>query len=372
MPWDGIPGTERQMVTAMTRLRPGPLGGPAALRDHPGPAERPGDRRDRPSLSAGRRTGVTRLTPVALPGLTRPGVRATTAPLLRAQISWALRRLRMRPAAVVSGYLEDVLGRWGPARSTCCTAPTTTSPGAGLMGLSADRLRGQERPALARADVVAVVSPTLADHWSALGADPVLIPNGCSPRPRPLPTAAAAGLPRPVAGPGRPAVRADRPGHPDRAQRRRVRAAHRRPARPAMGSRQRFAALTARPGVHYTGRVPGERRCAAYLAAIDIGHHPLHRQRLQPGLVPAEDARVPGRRPAGGQHRPARAPAGCRTTWPGRAWPGQRDPGAGQRRRPSIVSAVRRDGRGPRRTGRYGQPGPPAGRAVPGLRRTGR
>ena len=80
--------------------------------------------------------GVTRLTTVALPGLTRPGVRATTAPLLRAQISWALRRLRVRPSAVVSGYLEDVLGRWGPAVNVLyCTDDYVA--GAGLMGLSA-------------------------------------------------------------------------------------------------------------------------------------------------------------------------------------------------------------------------------------------
>jgi teichuronic acid biosynthesis glycosyltransferase TuaH len=224
-----------------------------------------------PSLSAPA-PGVTRLTTVALPGLTRPGVRATTAPLLRAQISWALRRLRVRPSAVVSGYLDDVLGRWGPAVNVLyCTDDYVA--GAGLMGLSADRLRGQERLALARADVLAVVSPTLADHWSALGADPVLIPNGCSDTdPWPYGEAAPTGLPRPVLGlVGQLSERIDLDiltALSDAGF-----------ALLLVGPRdprweaERFAELTGRPGVHYTGPVPAA-SVPAYLAAIDVGITP--------------------------------------------------------------------------------------------------
>ncbi|MGH3122904.1 MAG: hypothetical protein ACRDND_18035, partial [Streptosporangiaceae bacterium] len=180
VPWDGIPGSDRRLAMAMTRhaqvLWVDPqlsMVTPARLRGQVSGGLTPSLSEPAP--------GITRLATVALPGLTRPGVRATTAPLLRAQIGWALRRLGVRPSAVVSGYLEDVLGRWDPAVNVLyCTDDHVA--GAGLMGLSAERLRAQERRALARADVVAVVSPTLADHWSALGADPVLIPNGCSDR----------------------------------------------------------------------------------------------------------------------------------------------------------------------------------------------
>jgi teichuronic acid biosynthesis glycosyltransferase TuaH len=104
-----------------------------------------------PSLSAAE-DGITRLTPVALPGFTRPGVRVTTAPLLRAQVKWALRRLRIRPAVVVAGYMEDVLGRWDGAVNVLVISDDHVA-GAGLMGLSASRLRAQERRAAARADV---------------------------------------------------------------------------------------------------------------------------------------------------------------------------------------------------------------------------
>jgi teichuronic acid biosynthesis glycosyltransferase TuaH len=270
-PWDGIPGTDRLIVTEMTRHAP------VLWVDPPLSVITPARLRGRvnggivPSLS-GPAPGITRLTTVALPGLTRPGVRATTAPLLRAQISWALRRLRVRPSAVVSGYLEDVLGRWDPAVNVLyCTDDHVA--GAGLMGLSADRLRSQERLALARADVVAVVSPTLADHWSALGADPVLIPNGClCSDPWPDGEAAPTGLPRPVLGlVGQLSERIDLdiltalsdagfslllvgPRDP-------------------RWEPQRFAGLTGRPAVHYTGRVPAA-SVPAYLAAIDVGITP--------------------------------------------------------------------------------------------------
>ncbi len=267
--WDGIPGSDRQLAQAMTSyaqvLWVDPqLSVVASARQGGGLSSGIVPSLERVS------DGITRLRPIALPGLTRPGVRASTAPLLRAQLSWALRRTGIRPAAVVMGYLEDVLGRQpGAVNVLYCTDDHVA--GAGLMGLSADRLRAQERRAAARADVVAVVSPALAEHWAALGADPVLIPNGCSPAAAPLP-AADAGLPRPVVGlVGQLSERIDMdilealagagvsllivgPHDP-------------------RWEPERFAALTARPGVRHTGRVPGE-EVPSYLAAIDIGLTP--------------------------------------------------------------------------------------------------
>lgn len=270
-PWDGIPGTDRPMATAMTRYAP------VLWVDPPLSAITPARLGGRvtggivPSLSEPA-PGITRLTTVALPGLTRTGVRATTAPLLRAQISWALRRLRVRPSAVISGNLEDVLGRWGPAVNVLyCTDDYVA--GAGLMGLPVDRLRRQERLALARADVVAVVSPTLADHWSALGADPVLIPNGCSDSdPWPDREAAPTGLPRPVLGlVGQLSERIDLDilTALSDAGFSLLLVGPRSPRWEA----ERFAELTGRPGVHYTGRVPAA-SVPAYLAAIDVGITP--------------------------------------------------------------------------------------------------
>jgi glycosyltransferase involved in cell wall biosynthesis len=267
--WDGIPGTDRAMATEMTRYArvlwvdpPVSAVTPARLR---------GDIKGgiRPSLSAAG-DGITRLTPVALPGLSRPGVRATTAPLLRAQISWALRRLRIRPAAVVAGYLDDVLGRWDGAVNVLYVTDDHVA-GAGLMGLSADRLRAQERRVAGRADVVAVVSPRLAEHWSALGADPVLIPNGCH-----LDAGGAApavtDLPKPVAGlVGQLTERID-VGLLEAVAGAGLSLLLVGPYDPRWEP-ARFAALIARPNVHYAGRVPAQ-EVPSYLAAMDVGLTP--------------------------------------------------------------------------------------------------
>ena len=127
--WDGIPGTDRAMATEMTRYArvlwvdpPVSAVTPARLRGDIGGGILP-------SLSAAG-DGITRLTPVALPGLSRPGVRATTAPLLRAQISWALRQLASgRPPSWPATWKTCWAG--GMARSACCTSQTTMSPGPG-------------------------------------------------------------------------------------------------------------------------------------------------------------------------------------------------------------------------------------------------
>jgi teichuronic acid biosynthesis glycosyltransferase TuaH len=270
--WDGIPGTDRPMAQEMTRYArvlwvdpPVSAVTPARLRGDVGGGIMP-------SLSA-TGYGVARLTPVALPGLTRPGVRATTAPLLRAQIHWALRQLRIRPDVVVAGYLEDVLGRWNGAVNVLYSTDDHVA-GAGLMGLSADRIKVQERRAVARADVMAVVSPQLADHWSALGADPVLIPNGCYPaygKAEPAP-ADITGLPRPVAGlMGNLTERIDLDiltALADAGYSLLIVGPH-----DARWEPQRFAALTTRPNVRYVGRVPAE-AVPSYLAAIDVGLTP--------------------------------------------------------------------------------------------------
>jgi len=268
-PWDGIPGADWPMARAMTRYAR------VLWVDPPVSAVTPARRRGDigggilPSLSAVE-DGITRLTPVALPGLTRPGVRVTTAPLLRAQIRWALRRLRIRPAVVVAGNLDDVLGRWNGAVNVLYCSDDYVE-GAGLMRLSASRLRAQERQAAARADVLAVVSPQLAEHWSAIGAEPVLIRNGCSPVDV-ASSPAATGLPRPVAG-----VVGQFTGRIDLRLLEAVAAdgfslllvgPHDTRWEP-----QRFAALTARPNVRYAGRVPID-EVPSWLAAMDVGLTP--------------------------------------------------------------------------------------------------
>lgn len=271
--WDAVRGTDRLMANAMTRY------GDILWVDPPVSPLTPASRRFgaarslRPVISAVD-DRITRLTPIALPGLGRPMIRLTTVPLVCGQIRWALRRLRIRPRAVMASHLEDVLGRWGARVVNVLYGTDDFVAGAELMELSARRLRRLERRALAKADVAVVVSPQLAERWTTLGARPVLIPNGCllARRTGEIPLSTMPELPPPVVGlVGQLNERIDLD-----ILNRIVDAGF---SLLMIGPRdprwepQRFAALIARPCVHYAGAVAAE-AVPTYLAAIDVGITP--------------------------------------------------------------------------------------------------
>jgi teichuronic acid biosynthesis glycosyltransferase TuaH len=218
---------------------------------------------------------VTRLTPTALPCMTRFGVRTSTELLIRTQVRWALRRIRIEPFAVVATNLRDVQGRWRDGVVSALHGTDDYVAGAELMGQSTHRLRALERRAVTQADVVTTLSPLLAQRWSALRGVPVpLIPNGCTPlivNPHLLPQTVKE-LKRPVVGlVGTLNARLDIGlieavadagfslllvgPHDSRWQLR------------------RFSELIARPQVHYVGRVP-EEEAPVYIAAMDVGITP--------------------------------------------------------------------------------------------------
>lgn len=272
VPWAGIPGTGRRVAREMTRHAPvlwvDPPVSPLTSADRLGNR----GRRALPSLDV-IDDQIIQLSPVALPGFTRPGIRASTAPLVRAQLRWALRGTGIRPRAVVATHLDDVLGRWDNAVNVLYATDDYVA-GAELMGLSADWLRAQERRALARADVVAVTSPLLAERWSALGAEPVLIPNGCAAAEvgDDQVTAADVGLPRPVVGlAGLLSERIDMrilEAIADAGFSLLMIGPH-----DARWQSERFGALTSRPCVRYIGWVPAD-EMPPYLAAMDVGITP--------------------------------------------------------------------------------------------------
>jgi teichuronic acid biosynthesis glycosyltransferase TuaH len=272
--WDGIRGTDRHMVTAMAChariLWVDPPVSPvtAALRRSATHSSL------RPEISVVNRQ-VTRLTPKAMPGLSRPGIRVTTAALVRLQTRRALRRLGIQPFAVVATYPGDLLGYWGGNVVKVFYGTDDYVAGAELMGLSAHYQLRQEIRMVGQADVVAAVSPQLAERWAGFGASPVVIPNGCWP----IKVGEAAGalpelkdLPSPVVGLiGQLSDRIDLsvlnaiadagfsllivgPLDP-------------------RWERHRFKELVSRPNVNYTGPVPAE-AVPSYLAAIDIGITP--------------------------------------------------------------------------------------------------
>lgn len=277
--WDGVTGSDRHLATALTGHArvlwvdpPVSVATPARYRGTAG-------RRLTPRVSTiDGIDGLIRLTPAALPGWTRAGVRLATWPLVRTQLRWALRRLGAgRPHAVVACSLDDVLSGWPRAVRTVLYGTDDYVAGAQLMGQDGMRLLRDERRQLAEAELVVAVSPVLAERWSGKGARSVaVLPNGCD-------VAAYAEVDRAVRPAGIPT---DRPvvglvGQlSDRIDIDLLDAVarldctllivgpHRTGWEPA-----RFAALTARPNVHYAGPVelaalPG------YLGAMDVGLTP--------------------------------------------------------------------------------------------------
>ncbi|GAA5172792.1 glycosyltransferase [Amycolatopsis dongchuanensis] len=202
--WDGVRGSERQLAQALVRhadvLWVDPPVSPVTAPRYRGVAAT--GRHWRPTLTDAAE-GITRLTPLAPPGLSRPGVREVTWPLARAQMRWALRRLGRRPHAVISCSVADVLGHWGAGVRQVLYGTDDWVAGAELMRLDARRVARDERKALRHADVVLAVGPELADRWRKSGVEAHEFPNGCDPdayaelgAPAELP----AGFPTPVAG----------------------------------------------------------------------------------------------------------------------------------------------------------------------------
>lgn len=276
--WDGVRGSERALTEALSRytdiLWVDPPVSPATPRRYrrfttAGPAWRP-------SLApAG--PGITRLTPLVLPGLTRPVVRATTWPLVRRQVRQALRGLGRRPFAVIACSFDDVLGGWPATTRTVLYGTDDWVAGAELMGQSVARLHQEERRAVTSAELVLAVTPELAQRWRGLGVDPALLPNGCDPQayagvddvsPAGLPS----GFPMPVAGVvGQLNNRLD----PELL----TAVAETGLGLLLVGPRDpgwltdRWDELVARPNVHHTGAVPFA-ELPRWLARMDVGLTP--------------------------------------------------------------------------------------------------
>ena len=275
--WDGVAGTDWHMARSLARyadvLWVDPPVSPATPPRYAHGASRvpwPTLRRLEPWL--------TRLTPRALPLYTRNPIRPTTAPLIRLQIRWALRRLAVRPHAVVASGLDDVLGRWGPDVLDVLYGTDDYVSGADLMGLDRRRIEREERIQLRHADVAVVVSQPLADRWRALGFRGPLrvLPNGVDVSAYrdldAVPPAPGIDLPRPVAG-----VVGQLSSRIDIALLESVVAAGcslllvgpRDPAWEPM----RFERLVAHPRVRWVGPQPFE-RLPRFLKLIDVGLTP--------------------------------------------------------------------------------------------------
>lgn len=148
---------------------------------------------------------IRRLRTVGPPGLSRPGISTITWPTVRAQIQWALTCVGRRPDVFVACHSHDLLGHWGRGVLNVLYGTDDWVAGARLLKQDPQRLLAEELRAIERADLVLAVSSQLAERWRALGADPVVFPNGCDPEayasvPNAEPGPVPDGFPKPVAG----------------------------------------------------------------------------------------------------------------------------------------------------------------------------
>jgi teichuronic acid biosynthesis glycosyltransferase TuaH len=154
------------------------------------------------------------------------------------------------------------------------------------MGLSASHLVKKERRAVTRADVVAAVSPQLAEQWRRFGVTPIVIPNGCwLAAALPMMTVPdIPHLPRPVTGVvGQLSERIDI-GILEAIADAGLSLLIVGPVDPRWEPR-RFAALIARPRVHYVGGVSAE-MVPSYLARMDVGITPYQDSKFNRASFP--------------------------------------------------------------------------------------
>ncbi|MFI6024152.1 glycosyltransferase [Amycolatopsis magusensis] len=278
VPWDGVKGSERQLTEALTAhtdvLWVDPPVSPATPARYRGLAGAGRQWRPRSRPVSDR---LTRLTPVALPGLSRPGVRSATWPMVRAQIRRELREARRWPAVVIACSTHDVLGRWGEGVTNVLYGTDDWVAGAELMRIDVRQIVAGEQRNLANADLVLAVGPELAERWRKSGVEPEVFPNGVDPD-----AYAAIDSVTPVElPPGFPDKIAGLCGQlSDRIDLRLLEAvADTGVGLLLVGPRdpgwqpERVDALLARDNVHHTGPVPFE-RLLPYLARFGVGLTP--------------------------------------------------------------------------------------------------
>lgn len=172
--WDSIAGTDRQIVEAADR--------PVVWVDAPTPPHRPGG----PLLPAPVRGVETvrldpllvRIQPFVFPMSGRRLMSRLSASVVVAQTKSTLRRIGATPVAVVA-HPSLYLGRWGTGVLEVLYGTDDYEAGSELMGTSPAWLRVLTTKSIREADVSVAVTPALAEKWRELGAQPVVLPNGC-------------------------------------------------------------------------------------------------------------------------------------------------------------------------------------------------
>ena len=180
--WDAVVGTDRRLATALAKQVPvlwvdPPVSILAVLR----------------SLVRGRRVtrlsgldaigpNICRLRTTGPVGLTRPVMRTISALLLKRNLRRTLANCRIQARTTIVASPEQTFPST-ESESNIYFVTDDWLAGAGMMGISARRVAKVERSNLARADIVAGVTPDLLSKLT-YGRDDgrnLLLPNGCEP-----------------------------------------------------------------------------------------------------------------------------------------------------------------------------------------------
>jgi glycosyltransferase involved in cell wall biosynthesis len=167
--WDAVPGTDRQLVTALARHREVIWSDPpvSVLRERGGPG----------TLSP--EPNVTRLRTVAPPGVTRPVLSGIARRLQVRRLRRHLASAGLTPAAVVASSSEGILGAVRRLPGTKVYLATDDfEEAAELWGMPRAHLAAARETNLAVADLVLAVTPALARDLRRGPREPVWFPNG--------------------------------------------------------------------------------------------------------------------------------------------------------------------------------------------------
>jgi glycosyltransferase involved in cell wall biosynthesis len=265
--WDGTPMADWHVARHLARLAPVLYADPplSLATGNPAAVAKP---RLRPVTP-----GLWRLTPAVQPFPSRRGMTGLTTFLARRYLRAAIARLGGKATAVIAGWPQyPVIGTCGEDVAVYWSHDDYAG-GAALLGMDAGMLDRRERQAAAGADIVAAVSPVLADRWRGRGHEVLLLPNGtdagayAGTDSAPLP--ADVRLPGPVAGViGRLNARTDIRLLEAVAQRGRSLLLV-GPLDPRFEP-ERFTALLRRPNVHWAGPQPAA-ALPGYLRAMHVG-----------------------------------------------------------------------------------------------------
>jgi teichuronic acid biosynthesis glycosyltransferase TuaH len=141
--------------------------------------------RDRSNLKALREArlrevapNIVRLTPVTVPGVSRPVLRDIALRQAQRAVRRAVRDLGATVHTTIVASLNDMLDAV-PTGQRVFYGTDDFVAGAKLMGTDAAWLERLERRQLERADIVIAISEELRDKWSAYHGNVVVIGNGC-------------------------------------------------------------------------------------------------------------------------------------------------------------------------------------------------